>query len=169
MIYFTSNSVLWVPSAASSESWTSRRTLWSFYCNQQETLRKYGAVGLKAINAAARCTPGRALGVHGTRVWFCWGGSAFSPSGTHENQHENHNMSPFAKLGSVGRPGVDKKRRRTVRRMLLKSRQFQRRRRRVFRQLLEEPLEWRILLTSVTGVNPPANSHSAQVSTDVAA
>ena len=97
------------------------------------------------------------------------GGSAFSPSGTHENQHENHNMSPFAKLGSVGRPGVDKKRRRTVRRMLLKSRQFQRRRRRVFRQLLEEPLEWRILLTSVTGVNPPANSHSAQVSTDVAA
>ena len=32
-----------------------------------------------------------------------------------------------------------------------------------------KPLEWRILLTSVTAVNPPANSHSAQVSTDIAA
>ena len=49
----------------------------------------------------------------------------------------------------------------------MQSRQYQRRRR-VFRRLLAEPLEWRILLTSVTGVNPPANSHSALGSTDVA-
>ena len=44
-----------------------------------------------------------------------------------------------------------------------------RKRRRDFRQLFAERLEQRMLLTSVTSVNPPANSHSAQASTDVAA
>ena len=41
--------------------------------------------------------------------------------------------------------------------------------RRAFRRLSTEPLEGRILLTSVTSVNAPANSDSAHVSTDVAA
>ena len=77
-------------------------------------------------------------------------------------------MTPFAKLSAVGRSLPDKKQRRRIGRNSLQSRQFQRKRR-VFRRLLAEPLEWRILLTRVTGFSPPANSHSAQVSTDIAA
>ena len=77
-------------------------------------------------------------------------------------------MSRFAKLNSAGRALSDKKRCPGIRRKSVQSRQYQWRRR-AFRRLLAEPLEGRILLTSVTAVNPPANSHSAQVSTDVAA
>ena len=77
-------------------------------------------------------------------------------------------MSRLAKLNSVVRDFPNKQQRPSVRRKSVQSRQYQCRRR-VFRRLFAEPLEWRILLTSVTAVNPPANSHSAQVSTDVAA
>jgi len=42
-------------------------------------------------------------------------------------------------------------------------------RRRAFRRLFAETLERRILLATITSVNPPANSHDALVSTDIAA
>ena len=70
-------------------------------------------------------------------------------------------MPRFAKLNINKRFPVLKSKSATSRRRPTRPRGY--------RRLFAEPLEWRLLLTTVTSVNPPENSHSAPVSTDISA